>query len=135
MQGSTLGTGGYREPGDIHLAPALSKQSDAEEMPSEGADRSRQEELNDDQECVLSDQEVSRPSENSKQEGQLVEEREVRWVGGADARRGGWKQGSRGHQGTHLRCWLLWGGGFNSFGLRTLSRPSELCGELLFMQD
>lgn len=46
-------------------------------MPSEGADRSRQEELNDDQECVLSDQEVSRPSENSKQEGQLVEEREM----------------------------------------------------------
>ena len=87
MQGSTLGTGGYREPGDIHLAPALSKQSDAEEMPSEGADHSRQEELNDDRECVLSDQEVSRPSENSKQEGQLVEEREVRWVGGADERR------------------------------------------------
>ena len=56
-------------------------------MPSEGADRSRQEELNDDRECVLSDQEVSRPSENSKQEGQLVEEREVRWVGGADERR------------------------------------------------
>ena len=87
MQGSTLGTGRYREPGDIHLAPALSKQSDAEEMPSEGADRSRQEELNDDRECVLSDQEVSRPSENSKQEGQLVEEREVRGVGGADERR------------------------------------------------
>lgn len=25
------------------------------------------------------------------------------------------------------RCRLLWGGGLSSFGLRTLSHPSELC--------
>lgn len=127
MQGSTLGTGGYQKPRDSHLAPAFRKQPDGEEMPSEGADHSRQKELNDDQERVLSDQEVSRPKREPQTGGAAGGGKGGEGAGGADAGRGRRKQESQGHLGTHSRCRLLWGGGLSSFGLRTLSHPSELC--------